>query len=90
MKAKPKFKYDYKSAKQICALDANQLVAYKKAMLTQADNLKAEASEWAWTYKILQQEMHDRVIDLECDLIKAEIQRMNSDESNFGLVGYIH
>ncbi len=59
-------------------------------MLLQADNLKAEASEWAWTYKILMQEMNDRIIDLECDLIEAEIQRMGSDDSDYGLVGYVH
>ncbi len=90
MKPKAKFKYDYKTSKQICSLDANQLLAYKKAMLIQSDNIKAEATEWAWTYRVLLQELSDRIIDLECDLIEAEIQRMNSDDSNFGQVGYIH
>ncbi len=90
MKPRKKFKYDYKSAKQICDLDVKQLVAYKEAMIKQSDNLKEEATEWAWTYKILLQEMNDKIIDLECELIEAEIQRMNSDDSNFGLVGYIH
>jgi hypothetical protein len=66
------------------------LLHIKKAMLAQAENLKDEASEWAWTYKILMQEMNDRIIDLEADLIGAELDRMVSDDSNFGLVGWIH
>ena len=87
---KIKFKYDYKTAKAMTALTAGELIAYKKAMGMQAENLKAEATEWAATYKILLGEIEDRWIDLEAMLVGAEIDRLESTEDTFGIVGFIH
>ena len=87
---KIKFKYDYKTAKALAALTAKELIAYKYAMGMQAENLKAEATEWALTYKILQQEIEDRWIDLEAMLVGAELDRIESTEDSFGSVGFIH
>jgi len=87
---KIKFKYDYKTTKQLAAMTAAQLLGYKRAMGLQAENLKSEAAEWAYTYKLLRRELEDRMIDIEAMLLGAELDRLESDGSIFGVVGFIH
>ncbi len=88
--AKSRFKYDYKTRAQLAAMTAAQLLSYKTAMGLQADNIKAEASEWASTYKLLTEALEDRMIDLEAMLLGAALDRIESDEDSFAVVGYIH
>ncbi len=87
---KIRFKYDYKTRAQLAAMTAAQLLRYKIAMGLQAENIKAEASEWASTYKLLTEALEDRMIDLEVMLLGAELDRIESDEDSFGVVGFIH
>lgn len=85
-----RFKYDYFSAAKIGRLTPQQLIAYKHALASQADNLKSEATQWAFTYKILLQELQDRLIDLQCIKIEAEQDRFECDFSHFDIVTGVH
>ncbi len=86
----------YKSCVQIVVMTPAELVAYKKAMLVHSKLLLGEAADWKATYKLLQQEINDRLLELEAGLIEAELDRIESLDNNnpngytFDTVGYIH
>ncbi len=80
----------YKTLAQIEALNAEELVAYKKLMLSQMEALRAAAMDWNQTYKRVMHQIHGVALALEAELEMAELDRMESDSSDYGQIGYIH
>ncbi len=90
MKPTTCFRYRYKTIAEINKLNAEELVTYKKQMLSQSESLLAEASEWKYTYKHLLSYMNDVCLNMEIELEAAALDRMQSDDSDYGSIGFIH
>ncbi len=84
------FRYRYKTVAEIEALNAEELVVYKKQMAMQSKALLDEAAEWKHTYRALMRCMHDVHNALEVELEVAYLDRIESDDSDYGSIGYIH
>ncbi len=84
------FRYRYKSVAEIAALNAEELIIYKKQLAMQSKSLLDEASEWKHTYKALMTRMHSIANDLEVELEVAYLDRIESDDSDYGSIGFIH
>lgn len=86
----PGFRYVYKTVAELDSMSAEELIAYKASMLARVESLRSEASDWNYTYKKLMTQMHGVCIALETELEIAAIERMESDDSDYGSVGFIH
>lgn len=82
--------FSYKTVAEIEALSADESLKYKKDMFKQSTKLLAEASDWKYTYQSLVKHMNDMCNALEVELELATLDRIESDDSNYGSVGYIH
>ncbi len=84
------FRYRYRTVAEITSLTADELIIYKKQLAMQSKALLDEAAEWKYTYRALMKEMHERVLDLEVSLEIAMLDRIESDDSDYGQIGFIH
>lgn len=84
------FRYRYKTVAELANLTADELIIYKKQLAMQSKALLDEAAEWRHTHKALIIEMSERLLDLEASLELAELDRIESDGSDYGIVGFIH
>ncbi len=83
-------RYRYKTIKELEALNADELIIYKKQLLLQSKALLTEAAEWKYTYRALMSQMSGVCLALETELEHAELDRIESDDSDYGQIGYIH
>ncbi len=82
--------FKYKTVAELNKLTPQELILYKKAMGVQSKLLLAQATSWKETYVALNKELNERLLHLECSLLEAELDRVESDNSDYGQIGYIH
>lgn len=80
----------YKNLTELKQLSPKQLLAEKKAMLQEMRVLLANAQLWKEAFKRIDIELKERVLYLEVELEIAGIDRMESSDADYGIVGFIH
>ncbi len=84
------YKRYYKTVADIEALSSEALIKYKKELIAKIEIIKAEALDWNYTYRHLMKRMEEVCHGLEVELEIAAIDRMESDDSDYGSIANIH
>lgn len=76
--------------KNLANMSINQLLAYKQELISIREKIEYEADNWIKAYDKLENELAERVGELDFLMLEAELDRANSDESNYGYMNNLH
>lgn len=76
--------------KNLAIMSINQLLAYRKELISIREKIEYEADNWIKAYDELEKELVERAGELDFLMLEAELDRTNSDDSNYGYLNNLH
>jgi hypothetical protein len=82
--------FKYLNATELEDLTVAEIIKYRKKLETRSVHLLQEASQWQTTDKALKIELQEKYAELELELELAELDRIESDDGDYGRIGLLH